>query len=167
MKHSLLLGAVQALGVLALLAPALVAGQAPGSGGPTTVTLASMRDLYRPLLVFAASNGDPRLLEQVRLFARDEDELHQRQVILVPVQLKPGAGSAGGLTRASDLGSMSAAEAAVARKRFHVGPGDFTVLLLGKDGGEKLRSHAPIAYATLRDTIDAMPMRQQEMRQPK
>jgi len=37
------------------------------------------------------------------------------------------------------------------------------VLLIGKDGGVKLRSKAPIAPRTLVETIDAMPMRQDEL----
>jgi hypothetical protein len=66
-----------------------------------------------------------------------------------------------------DIGSMTAAEQAATRKRFHIAPNAFTVILIGKDGGEKLRSSIPLSVDTLRSTIDAMPMRQDEMRQPK
>ena len=59
---------------------------------------------------------------------------------------------------------MPAAEATDARKRFNIGPDSFTVILIGKDGGEKLRSSDPIPAQKLLDTIDAMPMRQQEAR---
>jgi hypothetical protein len=37
-------------------------------------------------------------------------------------------------------------------------------LLIGKDGGVKLRENSPISNQTLFNTIDAMPMRQREMR---
>lgn len=37
-------------------------------------------------------------------------------------------------------------------------------LLIGKDGGVKLRSNSPISNEKLFRTIDAMPMRQREMR---
>ncbi len=50
------------------------------------------------------------------------------------------------------------------RRRFHIHPSDFTVILLGKDGGEKFRSHTPVAIDQLTRIVDAMPMRQQEMR---
>ena len=40
----------------------------------------------------------------------------------------------------------------------------FEAVLIGKDGGEKLRSMAPIPPGRLFETIDAMPMRRQEMR---
>jgi len=37
-------------------------------------------------------------------------------------------------------------------------------LLIGKDGGVKLRSNSPISNVNLFNTIDAMPMRQREMK---
>jgi hypothetical protein len=37
-------------------------------------------------------------------------------------------------------------------------------LLIGKDGGVKLRKNSPISNQKLFNTIDAMPMRQREMR---
>jgi hypothetical protein len=40
----------------------------------------------------------------------------------------------------------------------------FSAVLIGKDGGVKLRQTKPITSALLFATIDAMPMRQQEMR---
>lgn len=41
---------------------------------------------------------------------------------------------------------------------------DFEVLLIGKDGTEKLRSTTPVKLETLFDLIDTMPMRKAEMR---
>jgi hypothetical protein len=40
----------------------------------------------------------------------------------------------------------------------------FQNLLIGKDGGVKLRSNSPISNEKLFETIDAMPMRRREMR---
>ncbi len=45
--------------------------------------------------------------------------------------------------------------------------GVFTFILIGKDGGEKYRSRDPVTLKTLYAIIDAMPMRQDEMRRPK
>ena len=42
--------------------------------------------------------------------------------------------------------------------------GTFAAILVGKDGGEKHRSVEPISPQTLFDLIDAMPMRQREIR---
>ncbi len=40
----------------------------------------------------------------------------------------------------------------------------FQVLLIGKDGGIKMRSATPVAAEDILSLIDSMPMRQQEMR---
>ena len=50
-------------------------------------------------------------------------------------------------------------------KRFKLSGAAFTVLLIGKDGGEKLRSHEIVSPETLCQLIDSMPMRQEEMRE--
>jgi hypothetical protein len=57
-------------------------------------------------------------------------------------------------------------EAAVRRLYDHFGvPADaFRVILVGKDGTEKRRDAEPVAARSIFDTIDAMPMRQREMR---
>ena len=41
----------------------------------------------------------------------------------------------------------------------------FEAVLVGKDGGEKLRATTPLTSERLFEIIDAMPMRRQEMRQ--
>ncbi len=50
------------------------------------------------------------------------------------------------------------------RSRFDVPDSDFYVLLIGKDGGVKYRDDSPLAREKLYSIIDAMPMRQAEMR---
>ncbi len=52
-------------------------------------------------------------------------------------------------------------------KKYKVPAQGFTFILIGKDGGEKMRSHEPVSLEKLYRTIDAMPMRQQEMKQRK
>lgn len=47
--------------------------------------------------------------------------------------------------------------------RFKVNPRAFTVILIGKDGTEKLRQNVPLSTEELFSVIDAMPMRQREM----
>jgi hypothetical protein len=117
------------------------------------VTLQSMRDHQRALLVF--SNGNNQLAEaQLNVAARHVDGFRQRDLLLVGLT---------GSNNAVPSTLLSAAEDAAARKRFSVRPDQFTVILIGKDGGEKLRSHQPLSWEKLRSTIDAMPMRQGEM----
>jgi hypothetical protein len=49
------------------------------------------------------------------------------------------------------------------RRRLGVQAGPFQVLLIGKDGGVKLRSSEPVSVKDIFGLIDSMPMRQQEM----
>ena len=157
----------------AILMTALFAAR-PDARGPNLgvppkhSTLPSLRDLYRPLLIFSPNDGDARLQQQISFTDDHKPGLAERQVILIAF-FEHGATAVGATAFYPDgtLGYLTKAEGAAARRRFHIAPGDFTVILLGKDGGEKLCSHDPIPFATLRDTIDAMPMRQQEMRTPK
>ena len=136
-----------------------------GVDSPMPVTLETMQDHDRPLLVFAPTDRDRDFLKQIHLFAVASDEMHRRDVILVPLNAKSEAKSWGVILNALDRGKMSTETAASTRRRFHIPVHSFTVLLLGKDGGVKLRSHTPITTETLIHTIDSMPMRQQEMRE--
>lgn len=54
----------------------------------------------------------------------------------------------------------------VARTRYEIDPARFTVLLIGKDGGVKLRSGAVVPPERFFQLIDSMPMRQAEMQRP-
>jgi len=49
-------------------------------------------------------------------------------------------------------------------KRYRVNTGKFTLVLVGKDGGEKFRSTKPVTTDQLFAIIDQMPMRQQEIK---
>ncbi|MBC8235233.1 DUF4174 domain-containing protein [bacterium] len=51
------------------------------------------------------------------------------------------------------------------REKFNVEPGKYTVILVGKDGGEKLRGDENVPLADIFSLIDTMPMRQQEMKE--
>ena len=126
---------------------------------PAAVTLQSMRDRSRPVLIFAPSDT-PQLRSQLQILSQDPSQLQQRDIILVPVL------SSGPHDEASPvIFPMSSSDQLAARKHFHIAPNEFTVLLIGKDGGEKFRSHQPISAQKLFSLIDAMPMRRQEMRE--
>jgi hypothetical protein len=115
-----------------------------------------LRDTYRPLLIFAPSPTDPQLQIQLRWLRENAADVAERDVAVIAVPYQSPSPTQATLTDAG---------ATAARRSFHIAPTDFTVILIGKDGGEKLRSHQPIPMETLRSTIDAMPMRQDEMRQ--
>lgn len=134
-----------------------------GFGGVSTArtqvtgqtTLRQLRAVARPLLIFAPKPDDPRLEIQVRTLTEHAAEAHDRDLVVLGLPYRNPSPTRAQLT--SD-------DAEAARRRFHVAPEDFTVILLGKDGGEKLRSSKPFSMQQLNNTIDAMPMRKDEMR---
>lgn len=68
----------------------------------------------------------------------------------------------------SDLDmSLSGESARNLRKKFGVTADQFQVILIGKDGTVKLHSKTPVSTSALFEIIDAMPMRQEEMRAKK
>lgn len=131
----------------------------------SAATLASLRHNYRPLLVFAASENE-EVREQVKLLAAANKDMQERQVVMVPIfpeQARGAAEGKDGLPQ-SDVVRLAPGEDAKARRRFHVGADEFVVILVGKDGGEKLRLRSPVTMERLNNLIDMMPMRQKEAR---
>lgn len=120
-------------------------------------TLAAMRDKSRPLLIFSSqAQGErplgPLLTKQRSLFEGHEAELKDRDVVLLYVPSR------------NDQESVTSSMWSALRKQFQIDDRKFTVVLVGKDGGEKFRSHEPVTIEKLDALIDAMPMRQQEVR---
>lgn len=136
----------------------LMAGTFMHAQNPTT--LAALRDHKRVLLIFGG-DSDPRVDQQWNTMVQHRGEAAERD--LVTVRLTRSAVKLQDDQRPSE-GSFSQTEERTLRTRFHIDSNTFAVVLIGKDGGEKLRSKQPIPWDTLESTIDAMPMRQTEMR---
>jgi len=49
-------------------------------------------------------------------------------------------------------------------KKYKIPKNQFTIILIGLDGGEKLRQTKPLDTTTLFAIIDGMPMRRQELK---
>lgn len=94
----------------------------------------------RVLLVFPGSASEAQG-EQAKILGSDPDGIRERDLVVLQVR----------------------EEATL--KQFKVSPGDFMLILLGKDGGVKLRQSHPLALKDLYQLIDSMPMRQREMRE--
>ncbi len=139
---------------LALIAPIASAQQ----------TLSTLVDRNRVLLVFAPTALDGRYGQQLDAFNHHEADLRARDLVVIPLIQQPGPANLSPALRALQPPRISDDEQLTIRRRFHIAAGDFAVVLLGKDGGEKLRTTAPITIAHLNRTIDAMPMRKEEMR---
>ena len=107
-------------------------------------TIAQTKWERRVLLVAAPSATDPQMVEQRRILANWRKESAERDLAIVEI-------IGDRVTGAADTGPDI-------RRKYHLPPG-FTAILIGKDGGEKLRSPRPFPAAALAETIDAMPMR--------
>ena len=115
----------------------------------------SYRWTKRPLFVFAADALDKSLAEQRQIIADSRNEFSERDIVVVYVV---GDGVS------AELGGKPGQTADALRALFGVGKSQFKAVLVGKDGGAKLSSGKPFSAATIFGTIDAMPMRRDEMR---
>ena len=143
---------------LITLTATLMAGTPMHAQAPTT--LAALRDSKRVLLVFAGAH-DARVEQQWSILVDQRAQAAERDLVTI-LLTRSLVNKHDGDTAPS--ATFTDSEQQAVRTRFRVKPNDFTVILIGKDGGEKMRSHAPIPWQTLQQTVDAMPMRQDEMR---
>jgi hypothetical protein len=140
---------------LALTMTPIIASPQTSATPTGIVSLTRLRDTARPLLIFAPTPNDPQLQIQLRRLHQSAAAIADRDIAVIAIPWNSPSPTAANLTDQDAL---------AARRRFHIAPSDFTVILLGKDGGEKLRSSKPLTLDKLTSTIDAMPMRQDELR---
>ena len=110
---------------------------------------------HRPLLVFAPDSGNAALADQRRHLADKATGLHDRDMVVVSIIAA---------TVSAEFGPGPGMTASALRARYAVPASEFRAILVGKDGGAKLVSRTPLSSGRLFATIDAMPMRRQEMR---
>ncbi|HEY0780730.1 MAG TPA: DUF4174 domain-containing protein [Gemmatirosa sp.] len=137
------------------LPPAPPAAVAP-QPDPAPFDLARYRDRKRVLLLFASVAADPSLAAEDAALRTRAAGVEDRDLVVVRV-LETGTSTADG----QPLGT---GDAAALRRRLRVEAGRFTAVLVGKDGHVAMRSHEPVVAGKLFPTIDAMPMRREEMR---
>jgi hypothetical protein len=110
----------------------------------------------RLLLLFASSEEDPAYLTLKKEIDRQAVEVKDRELLVFYV-LERGESRL-------DQERLSPDQALFLKKHLSVPSGRFTIILIGKDGGEKIRQESPIDLKEIFAIIDAMPMRQQEMK---
>jgi hypothetical protein len=117
--------------------------------------LDSLRWKNRVLVLFSPSESDASFQLQKQGLASSAQGVLERDLMVLEI-------SEQGQSRA---GNQLLSEKSVQdiRKRLGVVGGSFQVLLIGKDGGVKLRSTEPVSTKDLFGLIDSMPMRQEEM----
>ncbi|MGX9356626.1 DUF4174 domain-containing protein [Roseobacteraceae bacterium S113] len=106
------------------------------------VELSALLWAKRPIIVFADSEADPRFVQQMQFIERELEALSERDVVVITD------------TDPSTLSPL----------REKLRPRGFMMVLIGKDGGVKLRKPLPWSVREISRTIDKMPMRQQEIR---
>ncbi|MDX2307855.1 MAG: DUF4174 domain-containing protein [Hyphomicrobium sp.] len=110
----------------------------------------------RPLVVFAGSEDSAELARQKAIVSDARGGFAERDIVVVYIV---------GDSVTAELGPGPEMTAAALRIRLGVAAGTFRAVLVGKDGGAKLSASKPILAKRLFATIDAMPMRREEMRQ--
>lgn len=103
----------------------------------------------RVVLVFGPNDSDAKFAKQMSEL-KSKAELEDRQIVVLPV---PADDKAAG----KSLPYL--------QKKYNDGNGDFSVVLIGKDGHTAFRSGDPISAETLFGKIDAMPMRKDEIKE--
>lgn len=110
---------------------------------------------FRPLVIVAPSEGSAELARQNAYLDGEAGELAERDIVVIEI--------VGDRVRA--FGPAAAASASAYRRMLGIGRDEFAVVLAGKDTGVKFKSGEPVAMSRIYAVIDAMPMRQREMRQ--
>lgn len=95
----------------------------------------------RPVLVFADNSEDEAYYKQMKMLNSNSAALRDRDIVI--------------------FGDNIPSQNASLRKKYK--PKGFTFILIGKDGGVKLRSSKSVSMSRLFAMIDAMPMRRREI----
>ena len=96
---------------------------------------------HRKLLIFGNAEAATLATQQLQLLQKDSAGVKERDIEIIPVKQNSGL-----------------------HKQYTVSEKVFTVILVGKDGGEKHRTHKLLSPEALFAIIDAMPMRKAEMK---
>ena len=150
--------------VLLLMFGVAAADLSPDAAGAESASADSIdfrfddhRWTHRLLFIVTPSRDDASYRQQMTRFADADAGFRERDLLLIEV-VEEGPSRLGHQPLTAD------AEARL-RSRFEMMPSAFRVVLVGKDGTEKRRDASPVAARAIFATIDAMPMRQREMRE--
>lgn len=109
----------------------------------------------RVVLLFAEEEN-ATTQAQLSAFENDEQGMKERNLVVYQIYATTGINP--------QKNALTTKEITMLRKHYQPKSEGITVVLIGKDGGEKLRKNSILAVQDLFDTIDAMPMRQSEMK---
>ncbi len=115
--------------------------------------LSAYRDKNRVLVVFASAPQDAAYQEQTKLWQGEKAGFEDRQLVVTPVF----AGAKGASPKVME-------PLVPLMKKYGIGPDDFAVVLIGKDGHDAYHVTKPTAAPAIYAVIDAMPMRRVEIK---
>lgn len=119
-------------------------------------TLAKHEWENRVILLFAPDFQNKELKQQLDLFRKNQKGLKDRKLIvyqITPTEVKKDGTPLNGKSK---IGSWF--------KEFQIDNNEFTFILIGLDGGEKMRNSGIVSNEKLFSKIDRMPMRRAEIR---
>ena len=125
--------------------------------GPAQAMAAELSDYRwesRPLLLFAPTDSDPRLVETMRRIEARRCDCVDRDIVLGRIVTEG--------TSTLDGHVVDPTQAQRLVSEFGIGADSFSVVLIGKDGGEKLRVAGIPDLQAIYAVIDGMPMRARE-----
>ena len=135
----------------------MVVTMATQAGGQDKIRLKDYQWKNRLILVFSPSSEDTGYKALENDIAVQAEEIIDRDILVFHI-LETGEIKLGKSSLQTGAGDYL-------RRNFSISPGAFTVLLIGKDGGVKLRSEGRVELDEIFSLIDTMPMRQREMRE--
>lgn len=100
----------------------------------------------RVLLLCASSTAQADFVKQKQHLASVKKELNEQELIVLDIRHE----------------ELNADDKIYLQRAVGVPAGELSVVLIGKDGGVKLKQATPVTSQALFSTIDAMPMRRQE-----
>lgn len=139
----------------ALVLIVLVMSTAFGSASAGATELTDYRWERRPLLLFAPTATDPRLVDTLNRIEATRCDFVDRDMVIGQV-VTDGSSTLDGHV-------ITAEESQRLMTRYAIGDDAFSVLLIGKDGGEKLRVDEVPDLRKIYAVIDGMSMRSREV----
>jgi len=110
----------------------------------------------RLLLVFAAENAQSHYQSLANEISSRQADVNDRDLVVFEI-IESGTSRMNG-------SPIEPQKAASIREQFEITPNSFTVILVGKDGGIKMKRNDQVRLEEIFRLIDSMPMRQEEMR---
>jgi len=136
---------------------AMIALSIFGSNDALSMDLRQFQWKNRLLFLFAPQSSDRFFSDLRNEIMVKKNEVEDRDLVVFEI-LEYGPSFINGV-------SLDAQTAAALQEKFDAPLGSFTVILVGKDGGVKLKRQTGTRLNDIFALIDAMPMRQEEIRQ--